>query len=160
MGNAAASREDASALLKIERAGAVLTVGLNRPAKRNALNDGIIHAIGDCFADLPGVRFLPVRFTPVDSVFKGQSCAGVNIVLTDREHCNVVDIGLTIGEVLNRLYPEQFKVDKMDVLMGNKATLAANEPGGFTSPEAPRASQRVRSRLARIPRSVPGTGKC
>ena len=53
MGNAAASREDSSQLLKIERSGAVLTVGLNRPAKRNALNDGIIQAIGECFADLP-----------------------------------------------------------------------------------------------------------
>jgi enoyl-CoA hydratase/carnithine racemase len=53
MGNAAASHEDASALLRIERSGAVLSVGLNRPAKRNALNDGIIHAIGDCFAELP-----------------------------------------------------------------------------------------------------------
>src|SRR6201992_3379024 len=53
MGNAAASREDASPLLKVERSGAVLTVGLNRPAKRNALNDGIILAIGECFANLP-----------------------------------------------------------------------------------------------------------
>src|ERR1700753_1043854 len=42
-----------AALLMIERQGAVLTVGLNRPAKRNALNDGIIRAIGDCFTDLP-----------------------------------------------------------------------------------------------------------
>jgi uncharacterized protein YbbC (DUF1343 family) len=80
-------------------------------------------------ANLPGVRFLPVRFTPTDSVFKGQSCAGVNIVLTDRQHCNVVDIGLTIGEVLNRLYQEQFNVDKMDVLMGNKQTLQAIKEG-------------------------------
>src|ERR1700755_2769348 len=53
MGNAAASREDASPLLKVERSGAVLTVGLNRPAKRNALNDGIILEIGECFASLP-----------------------------------------------------------------------------------------------------------
>src|ERR1700759_3865801 len=53
MGNAAASREDASPLLKVERSGAVLTVGLNRPAKRNAGNDGIILAIGDCFTELP-----------------------------------------------------------------------------------------------------------
>jgi enoyl-CoA hydratase/carnithine racemase len=54
MGNAdaAASAADAG-LLKIERQGAVLTVGLNRPAKRNALNDGLILAIGDCFATLP-----------------------------------------------------------------------------------------------------------
>src|SRR6202007_460136 len=53
MGNAAASREETSALLRVARSGAVLTVGLNRPAKRNALNDGIILAIGECFAWLP-----------------------------------------------------------------------------------------------------------
>src|ERR1700742_5171731 len=51
MGNAVA--ESQSELLRVETNGAVLTVGLNRPAKRNALNDGIILAIGDCFADLP-----------------------------------------------------------------------------------------------------------
>src|ERR1700760_3058208 len=52
MGNADATARDA-ALLEIERQGAVMTVGLNRPAKRNALNDGIIRAIGDCFTELP-----------------------------------------------------------------------------------------------------------
>jgi (methylthio)acryloyl-CoA hydratase len=54
MGNAdtAATGPD-DALLKIERADKILTVGLNRPAKRNALNDGIIQNIGDCFATLP-----------------------------------------------------------------------------------------------------------
>src|ERR1700759_4224745 len=49
MGTAA----EPSALLKIETAGSVLTVGLNRPAKRNALNDGIILAIQDCFTGIP-----------------------------------------------------------------------------------------------------------
>jgi len=54
MGNAETAATAAQgALLKIERQGAVLTVGLNRPAKRNALNDGIILEIGDCFAKLP-----------------------------------------------------------------------------------------------------------
>jgi len=54
MGNAAsAASADRSALLTIGRAGAVLTVGLNRPAKRNALNDGIILGIGECFSSLP-----------------------------------------------------------------------------------------------------------
>src|SRR5678815_3428190 len=53
MGNVASATADQAGLLIIEKSGAVLTVGLNRPAKRNALNDGIILAIQDCFARLP-----------------------------------------------------------------------------------------------------------
>lgn len=43
----------APSLLKIETIGAVLTVGLNRPAKRNAMNDAIILEIESCFSNLP-----------------------------------------------------------------------------------------------------------
>src|ERR1700690_2857408 len=50
---APAATGNSSALLQIETTGAVLTVGLNRPAKRNALNDGIILAIQDCFQNIP-----------------------------------------------------------------------------------------------------------
>jgi (methylthio)acryloyl-CoA hydratase len=54
MGNAASTAPAGQAdLLTIEQSGAVLSVGLNRPAKRNALNDGIILAIQDCFSNLP-----------------------------------------------------------------------------------------------------------
>src|ERR1700723_4669853 len=54
MGNSAsAGTSDPSALLKVETEGGGLRGGLNRPAKRNALNDGIILAIQDCFANLP-----------------------------------------------------------------------------------------------------------
>src|ERR1700761_5724768 len=53
MGNATAASADRAALLRIEANDRVLTVGLNRPAKRNALNDGIILALGDCFAAIP-----------------------------------------------------------------------------------------------------------
>src|SRR3979409_1665664 len=54
MGNAAtAATAGQSRLLKLEISGPVLTVGLNRPAKRNALNDGIMLAIQGCFANLP-----------------------------------------------------------------------------------------------------------
>jgi (methylthio)acryloyl-CoA hydratase len=54
MGNAADSANAIpSELLQVEKSGRILTIGLNRPAKRNALNDGIILAIGEAFADLP-----------------------------------------------------------------------------------------------------------
>jgi len=49
----AVSAAQAEAPLKVEQQGKVLTVGLNRPAKRNALNDGIILEIGECFKNLP-----------------------------------------------------------------------------------------------------------
>src|ERR1700741_3502648 len=52
-GNAETAGRGASGLLTIAKADRVLTVGLNRPAKRNALNDGIILAIQDCFSNLP-----------------------------------------------------------------------------------------------------------
>jgi len=52
MGNAAATSA-ASALLAVEQRGPVLSVGLNRPAKRNALNDGIILAIQEVFSAIP-----------------------------------------------------------------------------------------------------------
>jgi enoyl-CoA hydratase/carnithine racemase len=48
-----ATTAGSSVLLAIEQVGPVLTVGLNRPAKRNALNDGIVLAIQDCFSNIP-----------------------------------------------------------------------------------------------------------
>jgi enoyl-CoA hydratase/carnithine racemase len=51
MGNAATA--GSSRLLAIEQKGKVLSIGLNRPAKRNALNDGIILALGECFSTIP-----------------------------------------------------------------------------------------------------------
>src|SRR5664279_2217829 len=58
----AASAATADQLLKVEISGPVLTVGLNRPAKRNALNDGIMLAIQDCFTDIPdGIRAVVIH---------------------------------------------------------------------------------------------------
>jgi (methylthio)acryloyl-CoA hydratase len=51
MGNATPT-DTAASPLAIERVGSILTVGLNRPAKRNALNDGTVLALGDCFSAL------------------------------------------------------------------------------------------------------------
>ncbi|MDQ6633081.1 MAG: DUF1343 domain-containing protein, partial [Verrucomicrobiota bacterium] len=74
---------------------------------------------------LKGVRFVPIRFTPNDSVFKNQSCAGVNIILTDRDECDVVEIGISIAKILHRWYPEQFGLKKMDRLLLNQTILKA-----------------------------------
>lgn len=74
---------------------------------------------------LPGVRFVPVQFTPTYSVHKDKLCRGVYILLTDRDACNVVDVGLQIAKTLCRLYPKDFNPDKMEHLLLHPPTLAA-----------------------------------
>ncbi len=76
-------------------------------------------------AGLTGVSFLPIRFTPTYSVYQGQSCKGVYILLTDRDRCNVVDVGLLIAETVYRLYPKDFDPDKMRHLLLHPPTLEA-----------------------------------
>jgi uncharacterized protein YbbC (DUF1343 family) len=58
-------------------------------------------------------------------VHKGQLCRGVYIMLTDREACNVVDVGLQIAKTLYRLYPKNFDPDKMRHLLLHPPTLEA-----------------------------------
>lgn len=80
-------------------------------------------------AGLPGVRFVPVRFTPDASKFKDQECLGVNIFLTDRDNCDVVDIGVTLALTLRKLYPDEFEVDAFARLLKHDPTLAAVKRG-------------------------------
>jgi uncharacterized protein YbbC (DUF1343 family) len=74
---------------------------------------------------LLGIRFVPVRFTPTDYIFKGESCGGVQIILTDREHGQMVDIGILAAKILNRWYPESFHVKGMETLLVDEPTLQA-----------------------------------
>lgn len=78
---------------------------------------------------LAGVRFVPIRFTPSTSVFKGKECGGVYILLTDREACRVVDVGIVIAQTLQRLYPKDFALDKIKHLLLDGPTLDAIRNG-------------------------------
>jgi uncharacterized protein YbbC (DUF1343 family) len=80
-------------------------------------------------AGLPGVRFVPVRFTPNASVFQGKECGGVNILLTDRDRCDVVAVGVLIAQTLHRLYPEEFDLDRFQKLVGHHPTVKAIRAG-------------------------------
>jgi uncharacterized protein YbbC (DUF1343 family) len=80
-------------------------------------------------AGLPGVRFVPIRFTPRASTFKDQPCGGVYLVVTDRDALNAVDLGLTLALTLQRLYPGEFALGKMLPLLTDAPTLAAIKAG-------------------------------
>jgi uncharacterized protein YbbC (DUF1343 family)/CubicO group peptidase (beta-lactamase class C family) len=72
---------------------------------------------------LAGVRFVPVRFTPKASVFKGEECGGVNLIVTDRAQFRPVQTGLEMAAALRRLYPAEWKVDAYLRLLASADTL-------------------------------------
>jgi uncharacterized protein YbbC (DUF1343 family)/CubicO group peptidase (beta-lactamase class C family) len=89
-------------------------------------------------AGIPGVRFEAVKFTPSMAFYPGpaaalkyrdQECGGIRAILTDRTACPVVDIGIELALVMNRLYPDKFKVEDMGRLLGDDETLHAIKAG-------------------------------
>ncbi|MEO7672619.1 MAG: exo-beta-N-acetylmuramidase NamZ domain-containing protein, partial [Pyrinomonadaceae bacterium] len=53
---------------------------------------------------LKGVRFVPIRFKPDASVFKGEDVGGVNIIITNRNEFRAVRTGIEIAAALRKLY--------------------------------------------------------
>ncbi len=86
---------------------------------------------GDSFAyelnrlDLPGVAFVPVRFTPDASTFAGEDCGGVNVLVTDRARFEPLRTGLEIARQLRRHYPEDWQAEAYGRLLAHRATLEA-----------------------------------
>jgi uncharacterized protein YbbC (DUF1343 family)/CubicO group peptidase (beta-lactamase class C family) len=74
---------------------------------------------------IPSVRFVPVTFTPASSNFAGQKCEGVNILLQDRNTFDAPELGIELASALHKLYPNDFKMERMPELLVNQATLDA-----------------------------------
>lgn len=79
--------------------------------------------------NLPGVRFVPLRFKPRASVFENQECGGINIIVTDRAHFRPASTGIEIAVALRKLYPKQWEVDKYLRLLVNTDTLERIKSG-------------------------------
>lgn len=72
---------------------------------------------------IPGVRFVPIRFTPNTSVFKNEQCSGVNIIVTDRASFRPLVAGVEMALALRKLYPNDWKIDSYLRLLVNADTL-------------------------------------
>jgi uncharacterized protein YbbC (DUF1343 family) len=75
--------------------------------------------------EIAGVRFVPVTFTPNSSMYAGQACQGVNIVLTGRNQLDSPELGVELASALHKLYPEQWHIEKMIELLPNQAVIDA-----------------------------------
>ena len=78
---------------------------------------------------LPGVRFVPTRFTPTSSTHSGKECGGVQIYVDEWKRFASLPTGLAVACELKRLYPDQWQSPKYLRLLCNRATLAALERG-------------------------------
>jgi uncharacterized protein YbbC (DUF1343 family) len=81
---------------------------------------------------IAGVRFVPVTFTPTASNYAAQKCEGVNLVLTDRNALDAAEMGIELASALRKLYPADFKPERMTELLVNQAAydglLAGEDP--------------------------------
>jgi uncharacterized protein YbbC (DUF1343 family) len=74
---------------------------------------------------IAGVRFVPMTFTPSASVYSGQACQSVNVVLTDRNGFDAPELGIELAAALHKLYPADFKIDRMSELLVNQSVFDA-----------------------------------
>jgi uncharacterized protein YbbC (DUF1343 family) len=80
--------------------------------------------------DIPGVRFIPVQFTPGQSYpFNGQLCHGVEFFITDRNVLDSPELGLEVAAALYKLYPNTFQLDRVDRLLLNQPAIDALKAG-------------------------------
>ncbi len=73
-------------------------------------------------ADLAGVRFVPIHFTPDDSKFKNELCGGVNFIVTNRDTFDPLATGLTVAITLRRLYPQDWDTASLNRLLAHVET--------------------------------------
>jgi len=79
---------------------------------------------------LPAVRFIPVNFTPQKPFpYGGEVCHGVHILLLDRNLLDAPELGIELASALHRLYPDKFELEKMQILLANRAVLDAIAAG-------------------------------
>jgi uncharacterized protein YbbC (DUF1343 family) len=74
---------------------------------------------------IQSVRFVPIVFTPSSSNFSGKRCEGVNLFVLDRNTLDSPELGIELASALQKLYPNDFKLENMADLLVNQAVFDA-----------------------------------
>lgn len=78
---------------------------------------------------IAGVRFVPVNFTPASGPYSGQSCGGVNLIVTDRNLLDSPELGLELASALKTLFPNDWKMEPLNELLVSQQVYEALEHG-------------------------------
>lgn len=105
--------------------------------------DGVALAAKLRAANLPGVAFVPVRFTPTASKFRGEECGGVHVLVSDWRTFQPVRTGLHVACALQALHGAQWDTKRLDWLLKHAATRDAILAGEAPDPIATRWQQEL-----------------
>jgi SSS family transporter len=73
---------------------------------------------------LPGIRFVPVEFTPkAPYPYADQICHGVELIVTDRNVLDSPELGLEIASAIRKISGDKFQLNKINTLLANKGVL-------------------------------------
>ena len=78
---------------------------------------------------IQSVRFVPIVFTPSSSNFMGERCEGVNLMVQDRNTLDTPELGIELAAALHKLYPNDFKLERMADLLVNQSAFDALTAG-------------------------------
>jgi uncharacterized protein YbbC (DUF1343 family) len=68
----------------------------------------------------PGVRVVPIRFTPTSSKHEGKECGGLNFVITDWKEFRSFELGLVVAHALRKLHRDDWDTKPYMRLLGNE----------------------------------------
>ncbi len=80
-------------------------------------------------AHLPGLRVVPVSFTPTSSVHAGKECHGVRFTITDRTALRPTAVGMALASALARRHPAEWQTKNLDKLLCHAPTARAIKEG-------------------------------
>ena len=79
--------------------------------------------------EIPYVDFIPFAYTPTSSVFANQLCYGLRFNVIDRDKLQVMDLGVAIAKILYQIYPKDYSLKNLSILMLHKPTENAIRDG-------------------------------
>lgn len=79
---------------------------------------------------IPGVVFIPTRFTPGASKFENESCQGIQILVSRRDQVDPIRVGLAIATTLVKRHPDAWQTKNYNRLLGSRKLFEAVLQGG------------------------------
>ena len=73
-------------------------------------------------AGLEGIRFVPLKFTPDSSKYEGETCGGIQLLITQRSLLDPMKLGLTLASTLHAMYPQQWSTSNLNRLLSDQKT--------------------------------------